>query len=381
MSTIPLSIPHLAGSEWEYVKECLDTGWVSSAGAFVRRLEESLAAYTGSAYAIATVNGTSALHLGLQLLGVKPGDYVLLPDLTFVASCNAIRYLGADPILLDVSPESWQLDLDLLEEFLMNYTHLNERDELVLKRDGRVIRALLPVHLLGSIGDMERLLFIGQRFHLPILEDAAEALGTQWKGQAAGTFGKIGTLSFNGNKIITTGGGGMILTADEALAQQARHLSTQAKVSPDEYDHDEVGYNYRLVNVLAAIGLAQMEQLDGFLAQRRRIDRTYREQLGDLPDIRFQETGAHAQPNGWLFTLRTPRKEALLAHLRKHGIGTRPIWKPMHTLPMYAKSLYIRQEDHAQAIYDQGVSLPSSSSLKPEEQAYVIERIRELHNA
>ncbi len=379
MRSIPLSIPHLAGREWEYVKECLDTGWVSSAGAFVGRLEDSLAAYTGAPYAIATVNGTSALHLGLRLLGVRPGDYVLVPDLTFVASCNAVRYLGADPILLDLQPDSWQLDLDLLEEFLMNYTHLNEKDELVLKRDGRVIRALLPVHLLGGIGDMERLLFIGQRFHLPVLEDAAEALGTRWKGRAAGTFGQLGALSFNGNKIITTGGGGMLLTADAELAQKARHLSTQAKMSPDEYDHDELGYNYRLVNVLAAIGLAQMEQLDGFVAKRREIARTYREKLGDLPGIRFQQLEAEAEPNEWLFTLRTPHKKALLEHLQKNGIATRPIWKPMHTLPMYAKSLYIRKEDHARAIYEQGVSLPSSGSLSPEEQDYVIERIREIH--
>lgn len=379
MSRIPLSIPVLQGKEWEYVKECLDTNWLSSAGSFIGKMEDAVAQYTGASYAIATVNGTSALHMALKLVGVGQGDYVLMPNLTFVASANAIKYLGADPILVDVDPAGWQMDLDLLEEFLMNYTHINEKDELILKRDGRVIRAILPVHILGNLGDMDRLLFIAKRFQLPVVEDAAEALGSTWKGQSAGTFGEIGCLSFNGNKIITTGGGGMLLTAQDKVAEQARHLTTQAKIHPEEYDHDQVGYNYRMVNVLAAIGLAQMEQLPHLLEQRQQIGEVYREQLTPISEVVFQESLPEAKPNSWLFTIRTPRKDELLQRLKANGIQARPLWKPLRHLPMYQNCLYIQRDNHTERIYQEGVSLPSTPGLSEVDQQRVIEQIRNVH--
>ncbi len=373
---IPLSTPHLSGNEWQYVKECLDSGWVSSAGAFVGRFEAAVADFTGAKHAVACMNGTAALHLSLRLLGVEAGDYVILPNLTFVASANAISYTGAQPLLVDVDPASWQLDLDLLEDFLGLNSIVNEKDELVLKRDGRRVRAIMPVHVLGNMGDMERLLFIARRYHLEVVEDATEALGSAFNGQSAGAFGRLGAFSFNGNKIITTGGGGMIVTDEEELAQRARHLSTQAKTSPDEYIHDEVGYNYRLVNILAAVGLAQMEQLPQFLERKKAIDAYYRERLAGVGDIEFQAVPGGAAPNCWLFTFRTAQMRPLLQYLNGHGVQSRPFWMPMNRLPMYGQGLYIRREDHSGKLYESCLSIPSSSNLTDGEVEEVADRVR-----
>lgn len=269
---IPLSIPNISGNEWQYVKECLDTGWISSVGAYVNRFEEALAEYTGARYAVATMNGTAALHIALKLAGVQPGDLVIVPNITFVASCNAITYAGATPLLIDIDPHTWQMDLDLLEEYLAAHTALNEGEKRIrpfLRHSGRYIGAIMPVHVLGNMVNMERLMEIAKRYHLPVVEDSTEALGSYYKGKHAGQFGLMGTFSFNGNKIISTGGGGMIVTDDEILAKQAKHLTTTAKVDPFEYRHDAIGYNYRLVNILAAVGVAQMEQLPCFLLRKK----------------------------------------------------------------------------------------------------------------
>lgn len=373
---IPLSVPHLAGNEWQYVKDCLDTGWVSSAGSYVMRFEKMVAEYTGAKYGVATVNGTAALHIALLLSGVRPGDYVLLPNVTFVASANAIKYCGADPILVDANPDNWQIDLDLLEEFLGMNTLIDERDDLVLKKNGRRIRAVMPVHVLGNLCDMERLLFIARRFHLEVVEDATESLGSCYDGRHSGTFGRFGCFSFNGNKIITTGGGGVIVTDEAALAAQARHLTTQAKVKPDEYIHDEIGYNYRLVNVLAAIGVAQMEQLPAFVRSKKEIDALYRQTLDGTGDLRFQEVSSRVDPNCWLFTLRTEHMRLLLEHLRQRGIESRPFWMPMNQLPMFGTDLYIRREDHSNRLYQTCLSIPCSSNLSDEQLHTVTEAIR-----
>jgi aminotransferase in exopolysaccharide biosynthesis len=376
---IPLSIPHLDGNEWQYVKECLDTGWVSSAGAYVNRFEAMVAEYAGSPHGVACMNGTAALHLCLRLSGVQAGDYVIVPNLTFVASANAVAYTGAEPIFLDIDPGTWQLDLDLLEDFLSAHTFLNEKDELVTRRDGRVVRAIMPVHVLGNMCDMERLLFIARRYHLAVVEDATEALGSYYKGQHAGSFGQFGAFSFNGNKIITTGGGGVIITADEELAQQARHLTTQAKVSPDEYIHDAIGYNYRLVNVLAALGVAQMEQLPAIRTFKQKMDAFYRENLSGVGDITFQEVLPGVDPNGWLFTFRTARMRELLAFLNEQGVQSRPFWMPMNQLPMFQKSLYIRQHDHSNAVYQTSISIPSSAGLTEAQLETVVETIKQFY--
>ncbi|MEZ5031463.1 MAG: LegC family aminotransferase [Saprospiraceae bacterium] len=377
---IPLSIPHLSGNEWNYVKECLDTGWVSSAGAFVERFESEVAKYVESPYAIAAINGTGALHIALQLMDVQQGDYVIVPDLTFVASCNAIRYTGADPLLMDIDPETWQLDLDLLENFLQEQTIRNQDGTCRFRRDDRIIRAIMPVHVLGNMVDMHRLMALARKHGLAVVEDATEALGSTCQGQHAGTFGDMGCFSFNGNKIITTGGGGMIVTNDQKLAKRAKHLTTQAKVSTEEYIHDEIGYNYRLVNILAAIGVAQMEQLPSFVLHKQEMDAYYRRHLAGVGDIEFQQISSGISSNGWLFTVRTRRMRELLHFLNEQGVQSRPFWMPMHQLPMFASSPYIQTGNQADQVYQTALSIPSSTQLQETDWARVVETIRSFFN-
>ncbi|MEM6376689.1 MAG: LegC family aminotransferase [Bacteroidota bacterium] len=375
---IPLSIPNLQGNEWKYIKECLDTNWVSSVGSFVDRFETALQEFTGAKHAVACVNGSAALHISLKLAGVERDDYVLVPNLTFVASANTITYCNAAPIFLDVEPRTWQLDLDLLSEFLDNKTFLDEKGELRLTENRRRIKAIMPVHVLGNMLDMNRLLEICEQFHLTIVEDSTEALGSYYKGQHAGTFGKLGCLSFNGNKIITTGGGGIILSNEEELALKAKHITTQAKASKQEYFHDEIGYNYRLVNLLAAMGVAQMEQLPTILLRKKEINQFYRTQLESIEGIRFQEQLERADVNHWLFTILTSRKAALLEHLQKNRIQARPFWVPMNQLPMFAHCQYIQNKDHSNQLYEKAISIPCSSGITDAELVQVKDSIQEF---
>jgi aminotransferase in exopolysaccharide biosynthesis len=375
---IPLSVPHLGGNEWKYVKECLDTGWVSSVGAYVNEFERRTAAWAGAAHAVATVNGTSALHIALRLAGVRAGDYVLLPNLTFVASANSIAYTGAAPILIDADVEHWQMDLDLLEAFLRGETRFSD-EGIVLKEDGRRISAIMPVHVLGNMCDMDRLMALARQYGLAVVEDATEALGSWYGDRHAGTFGQMGCFSYNGNKIITTGGGGMIITDNEDLARRAKHLTTQAKSDPMEYFHDEIGYNYRLVNLLAALGVAQMEQLPEFIERRRQNALLYREHLSTAEGIRFQKHLPSVRPNEWLFTLLSDRQKELLAGLQQRNIQARPFWVPMNRLPMYAGHRYVQEKDvSGRVLYAQGLSLPSSSSLSDDQVIWVCEQIKSI---
>lgn len=376
---IPLSIPHLAGNEWTYVKECLDTGWVSTAGAFVGQFEEQIAAYTGSRRAISCMNGTAALHTAMHLLGVGRGDYVLAPNITFVATLNAISYTAAEPLLVDIDPQTWQLDLDLLEAWLAEHTEVRE-GYCYLREDGRRIPVLMPVHVLGNLCDMDRLLALADRHGLRVIEDSTEALGSTFRGRHAGTFGTFGTSSFNGNKIITTGGGGMLFTRDEALADRAKHLTTTAKTDPLDYFHDEVGYNYRLVNVLAAIGVAQMEQLPGLIERKKAMDAFYREQLTGVGDIQFQRITEGVDPNCWLFTFRTERMRELLTYLNARGVQSRPFWTPMNRLPMYERLRYVTTHDHARQVHATAISIPSSSGLTDEQLREVVRTIRTFYH-
>ncbi|CAH0998977.1 GDP-perosamine synthase [Neolewinella maritima] len=376
---IPLSIPHLAGNEWTYVKECLDTGWVSTAGAYVSRFEEDIAAFTRSKYAISCMNGTAGLHTAMNLLGIGRGDYVLAPNLTFVATLNAISYTKADPLLIDVDPASWQLDLKLLERWLAEHTSITDT-VCTLREDGRRIAAIMPVHVLGNLCDMDRLQQLSEAYHIPIIEDSTEALGSTFKGQHAGTFGVFGTSSFNGNKIITTGGGGMVFTQDEHLATRAKHLTTTAKTDPLDYFHDEVGYNYRLVNVLAAIGVAQLEQLPDLIRRKKHMDAYYREQLGGVGDISFQRITPGVDPNCWLFTFRTGRMRELLTYLNDRGIQSRPFWTPMHDLPMYERLRYVTEANNARAVHATAISIPSSSGLTDDQLAEVVGHVRAFYS-
>lgn len=376
---IPLSIPHLDGNEWRYVKDCLDTGWISSAGSYVNKFEDGVAAFTGVKYGTACMNGTAGLHLSLRLVGVESDELVIVPNITFIASVNAVAYLGAKPVLIDVDPGTWQMDLGLLENYLSNECTTTEKG-LTRKSDGKRVAAIMPVHVLGNMCDVERLQSICEKVNLPIVEDTTEALGSTYGGIQAGNFSKIGVFSFNGNKIISTGGGGVIVTDDKVLAKAAKHLTTQAKPDPMEYYHDQVGYNYRLVNVLAAIGVAQMEQLPEILARKKFMDAYYRKELAGVGDITFQKILPKCNPNCWLFTFATSRMRDLLAYLNANGVQSRPFWVPMNQLPMFAEDQYVSEVDNANHVFKSCISIPSSAGLTDEQLAAVVATIKQFYS-
>jgi perosamine synthetase len=373
-----LSGPNIAGNEWKYVKECLDTGWVSSVGSYVTKFENMVAEFAGCKYGVATSNGTTALHIALLLAGVKQDDYVIAPNVTFIASINSIRYTGADPILIDVDPQTWQMDLDLLEEFLENET--DEKDgELFYVKDGRTIRCIMPVHVLGNICDMDRFMKIATSYKLKVIEDATESLGTYYKGKHTGGFGLMSCFSFNGNKIITTGGGGVIVTDNEELAKKAKHLTTQAKSDAFEYVHDEIGYNYRLVNVLAAMGVAQMELLPSFIKRKKEIAEFYQNALSGLGDIQFQKIEPDVNCNRWLFTIMTGKQKEVLKTLNDNQLQSRPFWVPMNQLRMFKNDIYYTKEDKSNFIYQRCLSIPCSTNITDEEMTTVTNAIKSLY--
>lgn len=377
MKTIPLSIPHLGGNELKYVTECIETGWVSSAGEYVNRFENMVAEFAGCRYGVAAVNGTSGLHLALHMLGIGPGDAVIVPNITFIASANAVVYSHATPIFIDIDPDTWQMDLDLLEAFLKKETEI-KNGQCVMVPSGKLLKAIMPVHVLGNMCDMPRLMKIAEKYHLHVVEDASESLGSYYDGRHSGSWGIMSVFSFNGNKIITTGGGGVIVTNDEGHAKRAKHLSTQSKVDPETYFHDEIGFNYRLVNVLAAIGVAQMEQLPEFIKSKKRMDAYYRKHLAGLKDIRFQKVEEKVDPNCWLFTFYTRKKDQVLAALKENQIIARPFWTPMNQLPMFENHVYYHHEDHSRDIHAHCLSIPSSVDISEEEMERVVRVIREV---
>lgn len=374
---IPLSVPLLGGNEMKYVTDCIETGWVSSAGQYVTQFENMVAEYSGNKYGVAAVNGTSGLHLALHMLGVGRGDAIVLPNITFIASANAAVYTGAEPILIDIDPDTWQMDLNLLEEYLSNNTRI-EDGKCFVTSTGKQLKVIMPVHVLGNMCDMPRLMEIAADYGLQVVEDATESLGTTWNGQHSGSWGIMNVFSFNGNKIITTGGGGVIVTNDEQHARRAKHLSTQAKKNPDTYFHDEIGFNYRLVNVLAAIGVAQMEQLPKFVEKKRAIDAFYRSELKSVGDIRFQKVVDEVNPNCWLFTFYSSEQAELLSALNKSEIGARPFWVPMNQLPMFEHLEYYNKNDYSRDIHRHCLSIPSSVSLTDEDMSKVVSVIKSV---
>jgi len=371
-SLIPLSIPHFNGNEWKYVKECIDTAWVSMAGSYVNNFEQMVAEYAGSSYGVASVNGTSALHMALHLVGVGAGDLVILPNLTFVASANSITYTGAEPILVDIDPDTWQMDLDLLETWLDKNVLIQEGNCLLKDNPKKRIAAVMPVHVLGNMCNMERLSKICKQYQLALIEDASESLGSSFNNKHSGTFGDLGVFSFNGNKIITTGGGGVIVTDDQSLAKKAKHLTTQAKVNPDTYFHDEIGFNYRLVNILAALGVAQMEQLEAFIKQKKKIDAYYRRHLEGIGDLRFQKVYPEVDSNCWMFTFYSEKRDEILKALKEANIIARPFWFPMNQLPMFTNLRYVRQMDNSRNIHQNCLSIPSSVGITEKELERVV---------
>jgi perosamine synthetase len=381
-SFVPLSIPNLAGNEWKYVKECLDSGWVSSVGSYVTRFEAAMAQAAGTKHAVATASGTAALHMALIVLGVKRDEEVIMPSLTFIAPANAVRYVGAWPVFMDSDPVYWQMDPAKVEDFLRNGCE-RRGAEIFNRTTGRRVAALLPVHVLGHPCDMAALTAISREWGLPIIEDATESLGSLCHGRPTGSIGRIGCFSFNGNKIITTGGGGMITTDDEKLAERARYLTTQAKDDPVEFVHGAVGYNYRLTNLQAAVGCAQLEQLSVFVAVKRRIAAAYARSLGATGRWSLPRQAPWAETNWWLYTvLLAPGakqdRRATLDALQAAGIQTRPFWQPMHLSPAH-RDCQAWHCDVVQDLWERGLSLPCSTNLDPASQKRVIAELLRLN--
>jgi perosamine synthetase len=380
MGFIPLSVPCLEGNEWAYVKECLDTNWLSTAGPAVERFEAMVARYVGTEHAISTVNGTAALHVALQVAGVEPGDEVIVSDLTFIAPANAIRYLGAFPVFVDAEPGYWQMDPDKLASFLRK--DCAARGGALFNRNtGRRVRALLPVHILGGLCDMDAILSLAQEFGLPVVEDATECLGAGWGERSGGTLGILGCFSFNGNKIITTGGGGMVVTADGALAGRLRYLTTQAKDDPLEFVHGAVGYNFRLPNILAALGCAQMETLDEFVRRKRAIAARYATDFAGVEALTLPSERPGTFSTFWLYTILVDAQKSrvdsrgLLKTLESHGIQSRPLWQPMHLSPAHRGS-FATDCSVSERLNREALSLPCSSGLGEEDRARVVSAVR-----
>lgn len=376
LTAIPLSTPNISGNEWLYIKECLDSGWVSSVGAYVDKFEREFAAYIGAKHAVATTCGTAAIHIALLLAGVEPGDEVLMPTLTFIAPANAVRYVGAFPVFVDADPVYWQIDVSKLRHFIVSNAERTDRG-LFNRRSGRRIKALLPVHILGHPVDYDDLAALAAEYALPIIEDATESLGSMYRSKKTGSLGLAGCFSFNGNKIITTGGGGMITTNDDSLATRARYLTTQAKDNPVEFIHGEIGYNYRLTNVQAAMGCAQLEQLPDFIAHKRQIAGRYSEAIKFIPGITPPAEAPWAASNLWLYTVRIDANvygqssRDVMRRLSQAGIQARPFWQPMHLSPVH-RDCQATPCDVATRLWEECLSLPCSTHLKCEEQDRVI---------
>ncbi len=363
---IPLHAPVFRGRERELVLDTIESTYVSSVGAYVDRFEKDIAVFTASPRAVAVMNGTAALHIALKLADVVPGDLVVTQSLTFVATCNAIAYCSAEPLFVDVDSHTLGLSPTALDAWLTEHTLIDDQGDCRTRVGHRRIRACLPMHTFGHPVELDALIAVCERWHLILVEDAAESLGSYYKGRHTGNFGKIGVLSFNGNKIMTTGGGGMLLT-DEVIGKQAKHLTTTAKIPhPYEFVHDEIGYNYRLPNLNAALGCAQLEQLPSFLASKRALASRYIEFFlgSDLQPIVEPE---HCRSNYWLngvICQNAQQRDALLKSTNDAGIMTRPIWALMTRLPIYANAL--RGPLHnAEWLEARVVNLPSS--VLPEE--------------
>ena len=381
---VPLSVPKFIGNEKKYLNECIDTTFVSSVGQFVDRFEKDMAAYTGAKRAVVCVSGTNALHMALMLVGVKRDDEVLTQALTFIATCNALSYIGAHPIFLDVDRSTMGLSPDAMKEWLQKNaevrknTRINELDKshdfayqedeyaCYNKNNGRRIKACVPMHTFGHPVRIEEIAALCKEWHIELVEDAAESIGSLYKGKHTGTFGKVGTISFNGNKTITTGGGGMLLFNDEEFGAYAKHITTQAKIPHRwEFCHDHIGYNYRMPNINAALGCAQLENLDKYIASKRQVAAEYEAFFRNVPYIEFFVDSPDTFSNYWLNVVILPNKEAQIEFLTQtndNGVMTRPIWELMNRLPMFEKC---ENDGLKNTIWfaDRVVNIPSSVKL------------------
>lgn len=359
---IPVYQPELSGNEKKYVNECLDTNWISAKGRFVKEFEDGIAKYLGVNHAVSVSNGTVALHLALMALGIGEGDEVILPSLTYVASANAVTYTGATPVFADSLHESWQIDPEDVERKITEKT-----------------RAIMVVHLYGQPCDMDAIMKIAKKHDLFVVEDCAEAFGSKYKGKYVGGFGDISAFSFYGNKTITTGEGGMVVTNDRVLYERASHMKDQGLAFDREYWHDIVGYNYRMTNICAAIGLAQLEQADNFIARKVQVAKWYMEYLKDTP-VEVPPAVKDTENTFWMFSILLPsadQRDDLRAKLKEAGIETRPLFYPIHLMPMYSqkyKKLKVSED-----LGLRGINLPSWPGLTEEQVKYICGIIKEFY--
>ena len=365
---VGLHEPEFIGNEAKYLQDCISTGWVSYLGKYVDQFEQELARLTGRKHAFAAVNGTAALHAALVAMDIGPGDEVILPSITFVASANSVAQAGAIPHLVDVESRTLGLDIDRLHAHLRSIV-VRKDGATINKQSGRRIAAIVPVHVFGQPIDHDALDIVAREFSLPVMVDATESLGSTWHGKPAGSFGVMSVLSFNGNKIVTTGGGGAIVMDDDALAKKVRHLATTAKVPHKwAFVHDRTAFNYRLPNLNAAVGCAQLEVLDQFLAEKRQLAANYREQLAGIAGVEVMKDQPGTESNYWLVALKLDREAAakrddLLEALHAAGLKCRPLWTPMHMLPMFVQSPRMEDLSVTEDMFARVLNLPSSPRL------------------
>lgn len=366
---IYLSSPHMGGTEEKYVREAFTSNWIAPLGPNVDAFEKSIAEFCGSEHAVVLSSGTAAIHLALIMLGVRPGDEVIASTFTFSATVNPIVYTGATPVLIDSEQKTWNMDPDLLERAILERRQANPK---------RKIKAIIVVHLYGMPANMDRITEIAARYEIPLIEDAAEALGSKFNGIQTGTFGKMGVLSFNGNKIITTSGGGALISNDKKLAEWARFLSTQARDKAPHYQHSQIGYNYRMSNVLAGIGIGQMEVLEERVKARRDNYSFYKKNLARFEEISFlDEPGESYFSNFWLTTILIDpararvNREELQAVLENENIESRPLWKPMHLQPVFS-SCPVYETGVSEGLFNNGLCLPSGSNLTDDDRARIL---------
>jgi perosamine synthetase len=383
---IPLSVPNFIGNELEYVTRAVVSEWVSTGGAFIEEFEEKVAKYLGIQKAVACQSGTAAIHLALKLSGVELGDEVIVPTLTFIAAVNPVRYQGAEPVFMDCD-DTLNIDLDKLEEFCRNQCFLTD-DGLVNKTTKKVIKALVMVHVFGSLADMERVMDIAGKYKLKVIEDATEALGSyytkgKYAGKFAGTVGDFGAYSFNGNKIITTGGGGMLVTKELALAEKAKYLSNQAKDDTLYYLHESIGYNYRMTNLQAALGVAQLEQLEKFIQIKKDNYDLYNRELEKIDGLNLLSFNENTRPNYWFYSLVIDqekyrfRRDELLKRLSERNIQTRPIWGLIHEQKPYLNNQTYKIE-RAKIYRERILNLPCSTNLVKEDIFTVVNALKNL---
>lgn len=377
LDVIPLSEPVISGNEWKYIKECLDSTWVSSVGSYVTRFEKMVSDYVGTKHAVAVVNGTSAIHISLLASSVCPEDEVIVPALTFIAPVNAVKYCNAHPVFMDCDDETLGMDVQKVVEFISRECRQKKDGRTYNMKTGRRISAILPVHIFGHPVDMNALLGISRNYNFEVIEDATESLGSEYRGRKTGSFGKAGCFSFNGNKIITTGGGGMVVSNNKKLADRVRHLTTQANRKTFEYYHDEIGYNYRLTNLQAAMGVAQMERLGEFVEIKRGNAALYRGLLSQVEEVEMLWEKSWARSNFWLCTIKVPQrhKSRLMKFLLSKGAMIRPVWELINTLPMYRACQSYSIEKAVEA-HGSCINLPSGVGIKQAEIEFIAENIK-----